>query len=157
KSLPRDRTVIAATLSDSDSSSWTYWASSHSTSTYYSDSYAGFMAFKLDPNDATHGWVAFPPNRDENGSNLLLRLTFDDGSFAIAQVKAGAIVLSKLSPAPSDSTIAAAPGADLNALAEIYGKIQLSPGKYRLNAPLVLNHPITINAPLGGATLLFAQ
>src|SRR5262249_54046869 len=37
-----------------------------------------------------------------------------------------------------------------------YGTVHLTAGTYNLSAPLVLNHPVTINAD-AGATLLFAQ
>ncbi len=42
-------------------------------------------------------------------------------------------------------------------MASQYGTIELSPGVYTLDQPLVLDKPVTITTAAPGATLLFSQ
>jgi hypothetical protein len=154
--LPAGRSVVGATLADAVTS-WVYRAAGQSSTSYYGDPYALPLAFQADASNPARGLLAFPPVRDESGAVLSLRLTFDDGSVALADVSGGAVDLSRLSATPSPNKVVAAPGADLNALARVYGSIELSPGIYRLETSLVLEKPVAITAPQGGVTLVFAQ
>jgi hypothetical protein len=153
--LPTGRSVVGATLSGPTPTSWAYRAAGRSPSSDYADPFALPLAFQAGSGGRAD--LAFPPDRDEAGAALLLRLTFDDGSMAIAPFTGGTTDLGRLSAEPAPGSIAATPGDDLNALADRYGTITLAPGEYRLDRPLVLNRPVTITAPQGGATLVFRQ
>jgi Bacterial Ig-like domain len=151
--LPADRTVVAATLNDPSGGLWAF--ASSSAGSYYIDPYTPLLGFQADaPNGAD---LTFQPSRDELGQNLTLRLQFDDGSMALVPIVGDSIDLGLRGAEPSSTVVTAQPGDDLNSLANQYGTVELSPGVYTLDQPLVLNHPVTITSTAPGATLLFSQ
>ena len=87
---------------------------------------------------------------------MTLRLVLDDGTNLVATFPGAAANLGLRAPQPAATSIVAAPGADINTLANQYGTVHLTAGTYNLSAPLVLNQPVTITAD-PGTTLLFAQ
>jgi hypothetical protein len=151
--LPAGRTVVAATLNDSVGALWAF--ASSAAGSYYIDPYTPNLGFRAGSNGTAD--VTFQPIRDETGSSLSLRLQFDDGSIAILPVIGGLADVGLRVAGPAALSVVAHPDDDLNALANQYGTVQLSPGTYNLSQPLVLNHPVTITAPSPGVTLLFAQ
>jgi hypothetical protein len=151
--LPSGRTLAGATLSAGDATLWAYRAPGSTIDA--SAALAGPLAWSPGAGGAG-GWLAFEPE-SATSEPYTLRLEFDDGSMAIQRITPGAVDLSRLSPSPLARTVVAAPGANLAALARQYGRIELAPGTFRLTEPLVLDRPVTIAAPRGGATLLFAQ
>lgn len=153
--IPEGRAVVGATLSDATHDSWTYRAPGQSAATLYSDPYAGTLSFQA--TGSGQAKLSFPPGRDESGTTLTLRLQFDDGSIAVATFDGGAADPGRLVPGPAASSITAKSGDDLNDLANRFGTVLLAPGTYTLDRPLILNQPVTIRAPQGGATLLFHQ
>ncbi len=155
--LPSARTIVGATLSNAMTRAWTYRKESAGPQAHYSDPYTEPLRLLRDPADASRGWAAFPPVRDERGGVLSLRLTFEDGSYAIAEFAGGSSDLSRLAATPAATSVAAAPGSDLQALARQFGSIELLPGVHKMNAPLVLDQPVRIFARQAGATLLFEQ
>ena len=86
-----------------------------------------------------------------------MRLSFDDGSIALATVAGGTADVGQRSPnIPAATSVVAHPGDDLNSLANLYGTVRLSAGNYSLSAPIVLNKPVTIVGD-PGAQLIFTQ
>ena len=150
--LPAGRSVVSATLSDQAKASWYY---SKDGSPDALDPVALPMGFRAgtDPDAAD---VDFPPIRDESNATLTLRLVLDDGTTLVTRFAGGASDPGLRSPDIAPTIFYAAPGADLNALANQYGTVHLASGQYLLNQPLVLNHPVTITAD-PGTTLLFNQ
>src|SRR5262249_3004099 len=106
--------------------------------------------------DPTRADVDFPPIRDESAATLTLRLVLDDGTNLVTTFTGSSASLALRAPAPAATSIVAAPGDDLNTLANTYGTVHLTPGTYALSAPLVLSRPVTIPAD-PGTTLLFSQ
>jgi len=107
--------------------------------------------------DPTRADLRFPPLRDESGTNMTLRLLFEDGRTAIASIPGG-----KCDPGlraavlPANSSVNAKPGDDLHALAKVHGAIKLAPGRYMLDRPLILDKPIAIRGE-PASTLVFSQ
>ncbi|WP_145272255.1 Ig-like domain-containing protein [Tautonia plasticadhaerens] len=153
--LPAGRAVVAASLSGSDRGvTWAF--STPAGSSIGVEPNARALAFRRDPGDPTRASIAFPPEKDETGTTMTLRLSYDDGSISIVRLDGGAADPSRRAARPSPSSVVARPGDDLQALADSYGSIRLAAGEYRLDRPLALNRPITITAD-PGATLRFSQ
>ncbi|MBX6315253.1 MAG: hypothetical protein IRY99_20430, partial [Isosphaeraceae bacterium] len=152
--LPTGRTITAATLSDQVTGSWVFrqdpWDGS-----YYADPYAMPLA-AMTSTDPTQADLAFPPYIDESGATMTLRLRLDDSSTYVIQFPGGRVDLGLLAPDIAPTSIVAHPGDDLNDLANRFGTVYLAAGTYDLNRPLVLNHPVTIQAA-PGALLRFSQ
>ena len=151
--LPAGRKVVAALLNDPTRIDWSYAASG----TAQLDPSGLSLAFRPSATDPTKADIYFSPIRNESGANLTLRLVLDDGTMLATSFAATSPSDPGLrSPAPASSSITANPGDDLNALANQYGTVHLAVGTYLMAAPLVLTHPVTINAD-PGTTLLFSQ
>jgi hypothetical protein len=152
--LPAGHTVVAAQLTDGTLTSWDYTTAGASLQ----DGNAGPLplAFRPDPSDPSQADLGFPPIRDESQAAMTLRLVLDDGSNQVVTFPGGAANVALRAPGPSATSIVAAPGDDLAALANQYGTVHLTAGTYNLSAPLVLNQSVTITAD-PGATLVFAQ
>ena len=113
----------------------------------YIDAYARPLALVRDPADPSRATVHFAPERDEDGLTLTLRLTFDDGTVALASVVGRPTDLSLRAPEPDPTdAVVAHPGDDLQSLANAHGAVRLAAGTYVLTQPLVLNTPVTISA-----------
>jgi hypothetical protein len=151
--LPAGRMLVGAALSASDATLWTYRAQGGGNNL---GAAVGESLIWRGNAEGTGGSLMFAPESSSREA-YTLRLEFDDGSLAIARIAPGPIDLARLSPAPSSRTVVAAPGANLAALVRQYGRVELAPGTFRLTEPLVLDRPVTITAPRGGATLVFAQ
>jgi hypothetical protein len=149
--LPADRTIRAAVLTDEAGLSWAYQAGPDAP--VYADPFSRPLGLRASPGRAE---VTFTPRRDENGSTLSLRLVLDDGSIAVASVVGDSMDLGRIAPGPAATSVLAHPGDDLNDLANRYGSVRLSAGRYDLDRPLVLNNPVSITAD-PGATLIFTQ
>ncbi|WP_337174784.1 discoidin domain-containing protein [Paludisphaera sp.] len=98
------------------------------------------------------GVLSFPPVRDESGSTLTLRLTFDDGSEAVARFAGAPADLGRLAVdprvgAPSLRVVDSA--GLLAALATDAPSVHLSAGTYSLDRPLVLDAPVRLTAEPG--------
>ncbi len=152
--IPTRQTVVAAQLTDGTLNSWDYTTAG--TSLGDGNSLPQPLAFQLNPSDPTQADVDFPPVRDESQTTMTLRLVLGDGTNLVTTFTGGAANLGLRCPQPPATSIVAAPGADLNTLANEYGTVHLTAGTYNLSAPLVLNQPVTITAD-PGTTLLFAQ
>ncbi len=113
------------------------------------------ITLKLDP-DGKSAHLFFPPYREAGGEPFFLRLISSSGRSELVRFKGQRCEIGRRSPMPAPSRAVARPGDDLQALANAHGTISLSPGIYRLNRPLVLNHPVTVTSD-GSATLQFAQ
>lgn len=153
--LPAGRTVVAASLSGTDRGvTWSY--STPAGSSVGVEPNARPLAFRRNTGDPTRASIAFPPEKDETGTTMTLRLAFDDGSISIVRFDGGFADVSRRAARPSSSSVVARPGDDLQALANSYGTIRLTAGEYRLDRPLALNRPVTLTAD-PGATLRFSQ
>ncbi len=152
--LPAGRTVVGAMLNDAADQSWVYRKAG--SPPIASDPYAPALGFRRSTADATRADVTFAPIRDEGGSVLTVRLVFDDGTMALAQVSGGTVDLGLRSPNTASTSVTAHPGDDLNDLASRFGSVHLTVGTYRLDQPLVLPRPISITAD-PGTVLLFSQ
>jgi hypothetical protein len=152
--LPAGRTVVAAQLTDGTLTSWDYTTPGASLQ----DGNSGPLplAFRSNPSDPSQADLDFAPIREESQAAMTLRLVLDDGSNQVVTFPGGAANLALRAPGPSATSIVAAPGDDLAALANQYGTVHLTAGTYNLSAPLVLNQPVTITAD-PGATLVFTQ
>ena len=153
--LPAGKSIRGAILSGQDHTSWVYRSDGVRPDEFYSDPYAAPL--HLTTGAGTRATFAFAPDGPLADETLSLRITYDDGSLSVSDLRGGAIDLSKLSPLPSGGTIAVTSGVDLQDLSSRYGRIELAPGVYDLDAPLILSKPITIRAPSGNVTLRFHQ
>lgn len=151
--LPGDRSVAGVSLGDLAGYSWV--RREGAPTNFYSDPYARPLSLSHD-GGATTADLYFSPVRDESGSSLTLRLLLDDGSTWMTTVAGGFADPSLRAAAPSSTSVAVRPGDDLATIATQYGQVRLSAGTYRLSAPLVLSHAVTISAD-PGAVLLFHQ
>ena len=152
--LPTGHAVVAAQLTDGTLNSWDL--ATAGTSLGDDNILPQPLAFRLNPSDPTQADVDFAPVRDESQATMTLRLVLDNGTNLVTTFAGGTTNLGLRSPQPAATSIVAAPGADLNALANTYGTIHLTAGTYNLASPLVLNQPVTITAD-PGTTLLFTQ
>ena len=98
----------------------------------------------------------FAPYRDESNTPMVLRLVLDDGTSTFARFSGQTCDPYCRGPLPVQQSIEAKPGDDLQNLASRYGTIHLAGGRYVLDRPLVLNHPITLAGPRQ-AVLVFTQ
>ncbi len=152
--LPTDREVVTASLGNGyRGGTWAYSTGSNHGAHVEPSTQRLSFARSLDRSAAE---LAFPPIRDESGSNLTLRLTYDDGSISIFRFAGGPSDPGLKAPLPDSTSRTAQPSDNLQALANQFGALHLSAGQYALDQPLVLNRPITITAD-PGATLLFSQ
>ncbi|MBX6314777.1 MAG: hypothetical protein IRY99_17950 [Isosphaeraceae bacterium] len=106
--------------------------------------------------DPTKADLYFPPERDESGRSLLLRLVLPDGTSLIAPIAGGPCDVGRKARPLGLGVVLARPGDDLNNLANRHGTVKLAKGTYKLDRPLVLNQPVTISAE-PGTTLVFSQ
>ncbi len=150
--LPAGRTVVGVILSDQERADFVYHTSPNPS--FYVDPNANPLAFQS--SGPTSADLSFPPDRNEAGATLTIRLIYDDGTTALAQVVAGATDPGLRAPMPASTSVVAHPGDDLNALANLYGTVHLSAGQYNLSQPLVLLQPVSILAD-PGVTLEFTQ
>ena len=149
--VPAGRSVVAVGLSDPDRESWLYRL--NSSVNFYSDPYAEPLGFAAGAGAVD---IAFPPERNESGGVMTVRLLFDDGTSAVTTVTAGATDPALRVPNIASTSIVAHPGNDLNVLANEYGTVHLSAGTYAMTQPLVLNRPVSILAD-PGVTIQFSQ
>ncbi|MDB5350390.1 MAG: hypothetical protein JWN86_1637 [Planctomycetota bacterium] len=149
--LPAGRSIVAAALSDSSRGLWVYRGASGGS--FYSDPWSGPLGFRTTSAGAD---IGFPPDRDEAGATLTLRLAFDDGTTSVTQLLASTTDPGRREPGPAASSVVAHPGDNLNDLANRFGTVRLSAGIYALSSPLILNQPVAIVAD-PGVTLQFSQ
>ncbi len=151
--LPAERTVVAASLSDSAWGHWAYQAEGRPKSEAFDS------ALPLDfrrAKDRTRADLFFAPDRDESKATMVLCLTFKDGAMAVVDFPGGPCDPGLKVAGIAPTSAVAKPGDDLQALANRSGTVRLAKGTYRLARPLVLEHPVTlIGEP--GTTLLFSQ
>ncbi len=83
-------------------------------------------------------------------------MVLNNGQTLATTFNGGAVNLGLRGPTTSSTVALAYPGDNLNALANAYGTVRLTPGIYPMSQPLVLNNPVTITAE-PGVTILFAQ
>jgi hypothetical protein len=151
--LPTGRSIAAVVLSDSVRGLWV--ARLDDRVGLGADPEERPLVVRLAP-DHTRADLFFLPYRDESGTNLTLRLIFDDGAMAVARLAGGACDPGLKVPGPSETVAHARPGDDLHELANRFSTVRLAAGTYRLDRPLVLDHPVTLTGQ-HGTTLLFAQ
>ena len=145
------RGIVAAALSDGVVSTWVY---RRDDSVKFA---AGPDVQRLHPNRISPSKVelSFLPFRDESTTTLTLRLLDASGHEEVIRFPGGPVDFARLAPPLPAGTVQAKPGQDLQSLVDRAGTIQLAPGVYPLNRPLVLNHPVRLIGP--GATLRFTQ
>ncbi|OJW18841.1 MAG: hypothetical protein BGO49_17610 [Planctomycetales bacterium 71-10] len=145
-------TVRSAVLTDRHGAAWLYLRDGAPPP------YTGFGDPTRMSYSTAAGTLSFPPVRDETGSTLTLRLTFDDGSQAIARFAGAYADLGRLAVDPrvgaSTRLVTDAAGL-LAALDADVPSIRLAAGTYTLDSPLVLDAPVRITAD-AGAVLNFA-
>jgi len=152
--LPRNLPIAALALSDAANGVWSLRLDDRVP--FVEESYSAPMAFRPRP-DGTSADLYFPPNRDESGDKMLLRIVYANGRQGIVEFPGGpADVGLRAGPGPAPAAVVARPGDDLNALAEKFGTITLARGVHRMSRPLVLNNPVTIRGEQG-AELRFDQ
>ena len=150
--LPRF-SIVGAVLSDSMRGCWIYRQNDRVTLAH--DPEAEPLTIK--PRDGRKSVdLFFPPYRDETKGKFAPRLIAADGRNAVVRFAGGSCDVAQKARQPEFTRVVAKPGDDLQAFADRYGTIVLSPGVYHLSHPLVLNRPVTLTSQ-GGAKLLFSQ
>ena len=155
--LPAGRSIVGATLSGPDNASWAYRTPGVRASQYHSDAYAGTLEAQSDAASPSLLRLLFKPQSKAAGAGYTATVTLDDGSIAVVRLTSQGVDLGRLSAQPTGGTIVVSAGVDLNRLAKTYARIELSPGTYILDKPLLLERPIAIVAPYGNVTLRFQQ
>ena len=151
--LPSNRTVVAATVSDTSGLDWSYVKQGSSFALV--DPYARPLGFQTST-DLTRAELTFPPNHDESGNSLTVVVTLDNGTMLATHLTGGACDPGRRGVSAPSSSVVAHPGDDLNDLASRFGSVRLVAGLYPMDRPLVLSHAVTIKAD-PGVTLLFVQ
>jgi hypothetical protein len=151
--LPAGRPVVAAALSNSARGTWLYRRDDRVT--FDSDPYP--LPLSLVPREgSSQAELYFPPQRDEAGGMMTLRLLFEDGETVLTQFPGGPCDPARRSPDLPAGVVTAGPGDDLAALAARAGTVKLARGTYPMKRPLILDRPVTVTGD-PGATLLFSQ
>lgn len=153
--LSRAPSFVAAVLTDAVRGTWVYRASDHVRSPVPGGEVSGPLAMHPGA-DRRAIDLFFAPYRDATDATFTLRLVDQDGRMAVARFAGGSCDPARRSPRPGQTTAQASPGADLHALANQHGIVTLAPGTYRMDRPLILDHPVTLKSE-GKATLLFSQ
>lgn len=154
--LPAGRSLAGIVLTGESSTTWLYQAANAQLAFHRPEPPPRPITWLPHPSNPARGTLVFAPDRSAP-SHYTIRLIFDDGSMAVVNADSGLVDLGLLSAPPRPERVVARPGDDLNALATAFGRIELAPGVYPLNRPLVLAHPTHIIAPLGNASLQFTQ
>lgn len=136
--LPRNRSVVAASLTDGVSGRWGFRQKDNIP--FFVEPFSAPLSFER-ASGSDRAIASFFPDRDETDATLTLRLRFDDGKETLVRFPGGPADTSLTCASPADSTVSAKPGDDLQSLADRYGTVRLAPGTYRLKRPLVLNRP----------------
>ena len=152
-----ERAILGATAEDGSGNTWTYLVNQNASALHLSSPYARPLVFVRDAADARRAWVAFPAIRASAADPISLRITYDDGSYALGEIASESIDLSRLASQPSASVFRAQPGDDLQSAVNQFGTVELAAGTYHLSQPLVLESAVRLVAPGGNATLLFEQ
>jgi hypothetical protein len=151
--LPRDRRIVAAALSNSARG---IWGSRFGDGPFTAEPYALPLSLELDT-AGTRADLRFPPDRDESGGILTLRLVLDDGSMTLVSFPGGPCDAGlRAGEGPAASSVEARPGDDLQALADRHGAIRLAAGTYDLDRPLTITRAVTIRG-VPGSVLRFRQ
>lgn len=140
ENLPAGASIGAAALSDPAGGYWIY------PSPRPGDPPSMPLAIRR-KDRASSADLFFQPYRDESDTPMVLRLLLSDGTTTIRPFTGGKCDPYIRGPQPLSTSIEAKPGDDLHALAEKIGEIRLAPGRYVLDRPLKLPHPITITGP----------
>ncbi|MFM7590501.1 MAG: hypothetical protein ACKO85_01790, partial [Isosphaeraceae bacterium] len=111
---------------------------------------------KFDRTSTQRAILDFLPTRNLENVPLSLRLILADGSSELVHLVGGKTEIDRRSPPPAGSKVVAKPGDNLAGLVSKNGVIQLSPGTYRLNRPIVIDKPTVIEGK-PGAILLFSS
>ncbi|MEO6811678.1 MAG: hypothetical protein ABI353_21410 [Isosphaeraceae bacterium] len=151
--LPPDRPIVAAVLSDSVRESWVYRV--HDQVPLSIDPFAPSLQFHRSA-DGARADLWFAPIRDETGAVMTLRLVFDDGPLAIVRFPGAVCDIDRRAQKSGPGVVKARPGDDLQSLVDQYGTVRLTPGRYDLDRPLVLNRAVTLFGE-PGAILRFSQ
>ncbi|HET6382055.1 MAG TPA: hypothetical protein VFJ58_01580 [Armatimonadota bacterium] len=150
--VPAGSAIAAAELSDPVGGCWVYRASLD-TAFYVpaaDEENPAALPLLIKPAGGAAD-LYFPPDRDETGARMTLRLLFVSGKSAIFQFVGGPCDLSLREPPPLKTTVTAHPGDDLNDLANRFGAVTLAPGTYEMRRPLELRQPVTIEGDPGAA------
>lgn len=158
-SVPAELKPIAgAVLTDSVRGSWVFRADRPAGRAFHTDDPSSPLIFQPRTDGSDLADVYFAPDRDESGADMTLRLIGDAGGMAVARFQGERCDPGRRQPRPLDSRTVVKPGDDLQTIANQAGTVVLTPGTYRLNGPLVLEHPVTMTTEkAAGATLLFSQ
>jgi hypothetical protein len=152
--LDREHAEAVLALSNSARRAWSYRLRSQGDFT--PEPYALPLLYRRRP-DREQADLWFPPDRDEQGGFLTVRLALLNGSSTLVRIPGGPCDPGlRAGPPPATSRVVAKPGDSLMMLVGRYGHVQLSRGTYRLISPLVLERPIAVTAE-PGAVLEFAQ
>src|SRR5205085_2798208 len=133
--LPRGRALVAAVLSDPARGCWAHPASGDRA-----------PLFVRQRPGSTGADLHFPPDRDEAGATMTVRLVFRDGRSAVTRFAAGACDVGRRAPRPGPGVVTAHAGDDLQGLVDRGGTVRLARGTYDLDRPLALNKPVALVA-----------
>lgn len=151
--IPVGRSVVSATLSNAFGTAWSYVKPG--SGVVSADPYARSLGFRPS-SDPTRADLGFAPVRNESGGTLTLQVRLDDGTILATRVVGGASDPELRASKPSNTSVVAFPGDDLNDLTSRFGTVRLVSGVYPMDRPLILSKPVNlIAAP--GTTLLFSQ
>lgn len=150
--LPAGKPVTAAVLSDGRR---TVWTAESRKGVITPEPESRLMTYQPGA-DRTRATLVLPPTSNLVGSVLTARLVFEDGTFALARLRGGACEPGKLFGEPAATATVAQPGSDLQALADQFGTIVLTPGTYELSKQLIFNKPARLIGG-NGVVLRFSQ
>lgn len=151
------QTIRAAVLSDGVTGSWVYSGAGQAA-----EKNPLFVGEPRRPLELTKGTrpesiiLSFDPYRDEEGTEMTLRLIDEGGHSSILRFSGKACDPKRRFAAPSSRESRVSPGDDLHAVAARGGTIRLRSGAYPLDRPLDLMEPARIIAE-PGAELRFQQ
>jgi len=151
--LPAGRTVQGVVVSDAV---WGIWRYTIGEQVKLEGVPNGNPLIYRPGTDASSADLYLTPYRQGIEDSFTIRVLYENGDSALAQVKGSASDIQSALPKPDKAEIVAKPGDDLNALATRVGKLVLARGVHRCSKPLVLEKPIeVVGEP--GAILEFAQ
>jgi hypothetical protein len=151
--LPPARKVAAVSLSSGGGTS--NWSRRLIESVpFWPEPYGGSLDVKTGA-AAGRMTLTFPPDRDEAGASLALRVVLDDGTQSITAVAGKACDPALIcARAPAAEVLKARPGDDLQALVDRGATVELEAGTYELTAPLTINQPVVLRARQGASPVL---
>lgn len=136
-----DNAIVAFQMSDIHGQNW-LWTKNGDVSPWPTvDNQKNLVTFK---NDQGQWSIEFDSSRNLESQKLTLIAMSSSGVTYQMDFVAGRFDTAKRSMQPESSQITASPGDDLQTLLDTYGTVNLGPGIYQLNQPLVLTKPVNL-------------